>query len=234
METTSQGALKIKIIFIWIILLALTGCGRDNTAPSIPENPASDFEYRAIPGGVEITNYIGSAIRVRIPEQIEGIDVIQIGRFAFEKKGLAVVYVPNSVIHIEVGAFRNNPGLTRVTLSNNLTQISMSLFSGCTGLTDVVIPDGVTHILPYAFNECAGLITIHIPDSVTHMDVGAFLRCTGLTRITIPQNIVYIDISAFLGCDTLSAAFNNVSYQAISDGYEYNLPDAFYDAVNKR
>lgn len=87
--------------------------------PSIDENPVSDFEYKAIAGGVEITKYIGTSIRVRIPEKIEGVTVTSIGDLAFFQTGIMEVIIPNGVSKIGRSAFSGNEALTSITMGND-------------------------------------------------------------------------------------------------------------------
>lgn len=125
----------ISILFV-ALLAFVAGCsgGGNNPPPKEPETPASDFEYRynAAMGGVIITKYIGNAIKVRIPEKIEGEPVVVID--GFRGSGIMEVYIPNSVTSIGYGAFQ-----------------------GCTGLTSIVIPDSVTSIGDEAFRFCLDL-----------------------------------------------------------------------------
>ncbi|MDR2600599.1 MAG: leucine-rich repeat domain-containing protein [Oscillospiraceae bacterium] len=87
--------------------------------PNIDENPVSDFEYKAIIGGIEITKYIGTAIRVRIPELIEGVPVISIGDRAFANTGIMEVIIPETVTNIGRSAFSGNEALTTLTMLGN-------------------------------------------------------------------------------------------------------------------
>jgi hypothetical protein len=102
--------------------------------PAIDENPISDFEYKAIAGGVEITKYIGTSIRVRIPGKIEGVPVISIGDSAFENAGIMEVYIPDGVINIGRSAFSGNEALTTVTIPDGVTRLDHTTFNGCKSL----------------------------------------------------------------------------------------------------
>jgi hypothetical protein len=110
--------------------------GEDTVAPVIPnppsieENPVSDFEYRAIEGGIEITQYIGTNVIVDIPEAIEGVPVISIGDRAFFQTGITVVHVPSSVTNIGLSAFSGNEALTNITMANNEVKTGSLLHFG--------------------------------------------------------------------------------------------------------
>ncbi|MDR2559318.1 MAG: leucine-rich repeat domain-containing protein [Oscillospiraceae bacterium] len=122
----------MAIILALAMVLALAACGNDDNSgggkdtppvipnlPAIEENPVSDFEYRAIAGGIEITQYIGTRVRVGIPEAIEGVPVISIGDRAFFQTGIMEVHVPSGVTNIGRSAFSGNEALTNITMANN-------------------------------------------------------------------------------------------------------------------
>jgi hypothetical protein len=221
---------KFLIALIFSALFLFTACnggensGGGNPPPrDLPENPASDFNYRAVPGGVEITKYIGTLIRVRIPEKIEGVAVTSIGVRAFERSGIMEVYIPNSVIWIGERAFWRN-----------------------TSLTSVTIPNSVITIGEWAFAENTGLTSVTIPDSVTHIGFAAFVGCTALTSVTIPDSVTSIGNSAFGAIEGLAVTYKGITYSAEErrinrqqgefewESIEWNLPREFYNTVNGR
>ena len=67
--------------------------------------------------------------------------------------GRFTINIPDSVIHIEAGAFRSCIGLDRVKLSNNLKYIDAYAFNGAR-LPYVVIPKSVEYIGDTAFGMC--------------------------------------------------------------------------------
>ena len=64
-----------------------------------------------------ITDYSGSS-NVIVPNKINGIDVVNIGKRAFYNKGLTSVYINSSIKIIEEEAFMNN-NITSVTIEGN-------------------------------------------------------------------------------------------------------------------
>ena len=154
---------------------SIFGAKDNNPAPNIPEAPVADFEYAydAETQGIKITKYIGTPVKVRIPDKIEGEPVTRIGRSAFAEIGIMSVYIPNTVTMIDDKAFY---------ICANLT-------------TSIVIPDGVTKIGESAFGGCSGLTSIVIPDSVT-IGYGAFFNCDSLPY-EAKQKILTINPKAF-------------------------------------
>lgn len=69
----------------------------------------------------------------------------------------AVVTVPEGVVKIGRGAFRNNETLREVTLPETVIAIRRSAFRDCTNLEKITILGMVTEINEYAFEGCAKL-----------------------------------------------------------------------------
>ena len=118
--------------------LIIAGCSGTNAPPGdLKENPASDFKYNynASINGVEITEYIGSSGKVRIPEKIEGDPVIKIGGGAFKDSGIVEVYIPNTVTYIGNYAFYQCTKLNNITIPDSVTWLGGYVVSSYTELT---------------------------------------------------------------------------------------------------
>jgi len=135
----------ISLILAAAFALTLSACNNST--------PASDFEYAydASLGGVVINKYKGTALKVRIPESIEGYPVMVIGWGAFNESGIAYVYIPDSVTSIGSFAFNRCNELTSITIPDSVTTIDNSAFFGYP-LGNVTIPDSVTSISSGANN----------------------------------------------------------------------------------
>jgi len=140
----------IVIALTLVIILSLvaacggnggSGGGNNNPPPKDPETPVSEFKYKydAALMGVVIEEFIGSTLKVRIPEKIEGESVVGIGDNAFNKSGIASVYIPNTVKNIGTKAFFGCEGLTEITIPESVTEIGSSAFSACTNLANVKV-----------------------------------------------------------------------------------------------
>ena len=132
--------------------------------------------------------------------------------------------IPNGIVGIEKGAFRNClllesveipksvkyvdgfescEMLERVTLANGVETIGDRAFFYCASLTNITIPKSVKEIKGDAFSSCTSLKSIEIPDSVER--IGSFYGCTSLESIVIPDSQESIDISAFSSCTSLKS-----------------------------
>lgn len=119
---------------------------------------------------LEIAYYVGEALDVVVPEEIDGLPVVSIGEFAFNRmSNLTSIKLPNTITIINVGAFYGCSGLTSFDIPSSVKFIKMNAFALCDGITDIVIPDGVTQVQSLAFNSSSGLKSIKISASVTDM-----------------------------------------------------------------
>jgi hypothetical protein len=111
----------------------------------------SDFEYTTENGRITITKYNGSVKDVRIPESINGLPVVAIGREAFFNNQLTNIVIPNSIVSIGSGAFHSNQ-LTSITLPNSITYIGYGAFR-YNQLFCITLPDNI-NIQPDSFYPC--------------------------------------------------------------------------------
>ena len=199
---------------------------------------ANDEEKR----GVCIEEYAGSEENLVLPEQLDGLDVVQLGYRAF------------------AGA----DYLKSVTLSKNIDGLGMFSFAECLNLetievdsenpflesrdgmlytkdgttllrcpiakklTEFTVPDGVTKLGDIAFSCMDTLTSIEIPDSVTEIGVAAFAECTSLSSVKLSNSLTLIPTHGFLDCTALksieipdsvteigSAAFANTGLESV-------------------
>ena len=150
---------KKVLVPILIFLLYIFPCGQN----AVFGQNADDFEFKKEKTGITVTGYKGSDKTVAIPEKLSGLPVVKIGYQAFAFKHLTAVSIPDSVTHIETGAFYNNQ-LSRISLPGSLRSIGDVAFS-FNRITGVVIPDSVKTIGMEAFSENR-LVNVTLPANV--------------------------------------------------------------------
>lgn len=177
-----------------------------------------DFSYTILTDDegnkyVEITDYIGDDIEVRIPNEIEGYPVKSIGEKAFYLYsgyyGQGVIYMPDSITNIGDRAFEKCSNLIKIVLSNNLETIGDYAFYRCEVESMPPLPDSVTSIGDYAFYDCFGFSELFIGNNVTRIEEGTFAY-TSISKLIIDDNVTYIGPDAFRGCyiETLNLGHN--------------------------
>ncbi len=130
---------------------------------STPNSQTDDFKYELVSGTYRITDYNGNATTLKIPTNINGIQVTGIGDRAFDNcNNLTSITIPSSIISIGNGAFRYCRSLKSVSIADGVKIIGATAFYGCTNLTAIYIPDSVLSIGYGAFSDCSAL-TIHAP-----------------------------------------------------------------------
>ncbi len=134
--------------------------------------------------------------------------------------------IPDSVMNIEDGAFRNCSGLKSVTIPESVTSIGDMAFYGCNGLTsflvDVNNPNYVSANGLLLSKDGTTLIrgingNVVIPDSVTSIGNHAFSYCNGLTSVAIPDSVTSIGNHAFSYCSGLTSVAIPDSVTSIGD-----------------
>ncbi len=163
---------KQRITSIWNNVFN-TDTYSNNTSNNIPFNPYAQYlKSIALPNSIEI-----------------------IGGHAFQGTPLNQIVLPDSVVDIGDGAFKNCKNLESVKLSKNTKYIGVSAFA-YTAIKSIKIPDYVNYIDADAFYNTQLSGKLDIPDSIKEIGSGAFLG-TQITEVSIPNKNFYIAFDAF-------------------------------------
>lgn len=177
-----------------------------------------DWNYETYDDYAEITKYIGSDAEVTVPDELGGLPVTSIAKYAFQNRSsLTSVTLPDTLTSIGIGAFWKCDNMTSVYIPESVTSIDEAAFFGCSALKSVAIPDGITAISGRTFFECTALTAAEIPESVTSIGDSAFWGCSGLTEISIPNGVTSIGYGAFLGCSGLKTVSVSESVTSIAN-----------------
>lgn len=113
---------------------------------NINRSVKSDYDFE---DGI-ITGYNGDAIDIKIPEKINGENIIEIGEEAFEEKDLNSVKLPSTIKVIGKKAFIKN-NIKTIIFPDSLTEIRERAFHR-NNIENVTIPKNVTKIGQDAFD----------------------------------------------------------------------------------
>jgi len=183
--------MKKTISIMLCILMMLSAVMTGGVAANAETLKSGDFEYTVLSdGGVEISNYTGTATEVTVPEKIDGKNVESIGQFAF--------YIFDTEKTDET-VIKKSIKIKSVTLPKGITSIDNYAFLAQDELTSVTLPATLESIGSGAFGDCKSLETIEVPESVTKIDSNAFQNCEKLADIKIGSKIKEIFVSAFEG-----------------------------------
>ena len=83
----------------------------------------------------ELYRYTGSDKDVRIPESIDGYDVLKIAEYCFYGDDIDEVAIPGTVASIEQNAFADSEKLEKAYISDSVTAIADNAFDNCQNLT---------------------------------------------------------------------------------------------------
>ena len=154
--------------------------------------------------------YFKTATEVTFPDQINGVDVLEIRGDGDDnvfssgyRNNIKTIHLPQNLKTIGDSAFKNCSDLTSITLPDALTSIGENAFKNCSDLTSITLPDALTSIGENAFYGCNSLTSVTLPDALTSIEKDAFYGCNSLTSVTLPDALTSIGESAFGHCSSL-------------------------------
>jgi hypothetical protein len=199
----------IKLAIITIILLSII------SACEIKENRKDDFIIYIDHGKVTIIDYCGDEKELVIPNTINGLPVVYIGKGAFFENKLESVILPDCLESIGRIAFGKNE-LTNIIIPNSVVSINEEVFF-YNKLENITISKTITRITANTFNSNR-LTSVTIPDSVRIIDWGSFAN-NKLTELEIPENVEFIGNRAFANNQLTEVAILSSSVRILYEAF---------------
>ena len=191
----------ILIVLVVLVSFYVASCGAEET------DPGTLFAFALYEDEEElyyiIEEYIGSAKKITIPSEYNGIPVRAIGDHSFSGKGLKSVSIEEGIVRIGACAFAQNTELERISLPESVEIIGAGAFEDLYyELEQVVLPKGLKSLGENAFMNCSSLKEIIIPGGVNTIESGTFVGCSSLRKVEILDGVQKVDY-AFGCCPSL-------------------------------
>lgn len=190
----------VKRLKIWPVLLLLL------LVPLIvhADTVSGDWQYTLNDEGrAVITDYLGAAREVKMPWNVDGHIIAEIGE----------------------GAFADDIALRSIQLPVGVTIIRMEAFRGCTALQEVSLPPLLETIEDGAFAGCTALTLVEIPDSVAELGEAVFDARTALSGSGDSLAPGYARACGLLYLD--SALLNEEDVPDDDDKYQYDIVNGY-------
>lgn len=117
--------------------------------PSTPseEKPKSDakYTYTVSDDRVTITGYSGTDSILEIPDTVDGLPVVGIGREAFKGASFSEVILPSSLERIDWFAFSECAALKKARIPTSVSKIEYGAFDGAEGFVIVCTKNSYAH-----------------------------------------------------------------------------------------
>ena len=141
------------------------------------------------------------------------------------------IFIPEGVLWIGDGAFKDNKDIVSVRLPKTLTYLGEEAFSGCTSLREIHMDPrapfdsigqgafkgctalenlsigGIEYIGDESFMNCTALRTVIVSGGCEEVGFSAFENCTSLESVILPDSVKEICGSAFKNCPRLKDVF---------------------------
>ena len=197
----------------------------------------TDFKYRVQNNRIYITDYIGTATKIIVPEKINNLPVFAVVANTFEEANLVYIKLPASLGVIGSNTFNECDTLIRIDVDEknenfcsvdgvvyNKNKTLLKAFPAGRG-GSFTIPNGVTKVENFAFYRCYQLENINMHNSVTEIGERAFSFCWNLKSVRFSDNLKTIGALAFSHCNNLTELHLPKSITSIGT-------DAFLGKIN--
>ncbi len=142
--------------------------------------------------------------------------------------GAANGNIPNGVVSIERGAFKNRIGLMEIILPESVKEIAEDAFAGCSNLMTIeVSPQNEVY---YSQDSCLllkenNLLLLGCQESVISEGIEvisskAFENCSDITKINLPNSLKMIMPGAFTNCQLVTSLYIPENLTEVSGAFE--------------
>ena len=165
--------------------------------------------------------------RIKIPDNINGVEVVELGAEAFKDNSFVQeIVLPDSITRICSEAFSGCLALKKITLGSNLNVLGDKAFYNCQSLKEITIDSALTNgnIGTYTFSGCSALekVTIEDSGSIT-IPEGTFENCINLTDVNaLTESSVCSEVKI------RANAFRNTGFKSLYFNGNTSIGDAAF------
>lgn len=142
--------------------------------------------------------------------------------------GAADGNIPEGVVKIEKGAFRNRIGLVDINLPKSVKEIGEGAFNGCGNIMTITV-DPLNEVY-YSQDDCLllkennllllGCQSSIISEGIEVIGPGAFDNCSELTEIKLPSTLTTIMPGAFTNCPLVTSLYISSNVTELTGAFE--------------
>ena len=168
----------------------------------------------------------------------------------YKNRGASAVTIPEGIVGIGRGAFKEMFDLETVTMPESLRCIASGAFEDCSWIQNLQFMSGLRYVGPEAFRGCSSLLGASFADGVEHIDANAFKDCWQMTSVRLPYTVAYIGDGAFTGCSAIRgvtvpthlktmqklfpASYSQIETAEVAEGETTVMDDMFKGCVTLR
>ena len=142
--------------------------------------------------------------------------------------GAANGVVPEGIVEIAAGAFKNRIGLVEIVIPKSVEKIADGAFNGCSNVMTITVNE--YNPVYYNQDECLllkenNLLLLGCQNSVISEGIeiigsGAFDNCSELTEIKLPSTITTIMPGAFTNCPLVTTLYISENVTELTGAFE--------------
>ena len=121
----------------------------------------------------------------------------------YQDRNASAVTIPEGIVGIGRGAFKEMFDLETVTMPESLRCIASGAFEDCSWLLNLQFMSGLRYVGPVAFRGCSSLLGASFADGVEILGTNVFENCWQMKSVRLPYTVTNIGVKAFTGCSAI-------------------------------
>ena len=165
----------------------------ETTAITVTQNSACEFGIDDLP----------PKIRASLAYDANGFMIYNGWVLDYQNRSASEVTIPEGIVGIGRGAFKEMFDLETVTMPESLKYIASGAFEDCSWIQDLQFMSGLRYVGPVAFRGCSSLRRAMFADGVENLGTNVFEQCWQMKSVRLPFTVTNIGVRAFSGCSAI-------------------------------